>query len=189
MKYFTPKLLARCRSLDDNEAEVADQAWQKAIAAYQGRLGQIRKSLPLGARQLLKRISLHDARLLTIIHAWTSTGGELCLTFRLARASDQSARGVELRYRLSGPVKVLPHEPPTSDDGPVSRWVLHDEFNMVLKKKRGVFTHSLLLSGGLEFQIPFVNLRLKQFGMVLLADSRPSEIENELAKDHQLATA
>jgi hypothetical protein len=141
MKYLTSKLLSRCRSLDDKEAEVADGAWQQAIAAYQGRLGQIRKCLPLGARQLLKHVSLHDARLLTINHAWTSTGGELGLTFRLARASDQSTRGVELRYRLSGPVKILPHEPPPS--GPVSRWVLYDEFNMVLKRGRRVF-HALV---------------------------------------------
>jgi hypothetical protein len=189
MKYLTPQILARCRSLDDNEAEAAHQVWQKATTAYQGRLGQIRKSLPLGARQLLKHVSLHDARLLTINHAWTSTGGELGLTLSLARASDQSTRGVELRYRLSGRVKILHYEPPTSDDGHVSRWVLYDEFYMVLKKGRRVFTHSLMLTGGLEFQIPFSNLRLKQFGMVLLADSRTAEIEKELAKDHQLATA
>jgi hypothetical protein len=50
-------------------------------------------------------------------------------------------------------------------------------------------THSLLMTGGLEFRIRFGNLRLKRFGMVLLADSKPSEIERELANGGQRATA
>jgi hypothetical protein len=43
------------------------------------------------------------------------------------------------------------------------------------------------MAGGLEFRIKFVNLRLRRFGKVLLADSRPTEIEKELADDDQLA--
>ena len=48
-------------------------------------------------------------------------------------------------------------------------------------------TDSLLLTNGLEFRIRFSNLRLRWFGRVLLASSKPSEIEKEWADDDQLA--
>src|SRR5689334_15240213 len=42
MKYFKPKLLARCRSLDDDIADAAAAQWDKAIVAYREHLRAIR---------------------------------------------------------------------------------------------------------------------------------------------------
>src|SRR5207248_6203575 len=98
MKYFTPELLARSRSLDDDEAEAAAAEWEKKITAYNVRLKEIRRRLPLGARQLLKHVSLHDAQFLTLNRA----GNELFLTFRLPSNAHKQAGGVELRYTLAG---------------------------------------------------------------------------------------
>ena len=185
MNYFTPELLARTRSVDDNEAEAATCEWEQHIAAYNARLAQMRRQLPLGVRQLLRRVSLHDAQLLTLNRA----GSELFLTFRLAANAGKQAGGVELRYRLAGQSKLILHEPQRPPNGPVSRWVLYDEFAETRGAGVRAYTHSLLMTGGLEFRIRFANLRLRQFGMVLLADSKPSEIQKELASDDQRATA
>ncbi|HEV3262145.1 MAG TPA: hypothetical protein VG013_35160 [Gemmataceae bacterium] len=190
MKYFTPELLAHSRSLNDDAAEVADDKWERRIIAYKVHLKEIRRHLPLGARQLLKHVSLHDAQLLTINRGRNRTGSELCLTFRLAGSASKSAGGVELRYSLTGQSRlVVLHEPQALPNGPVTRWVLYDEFDLAQKGRVTAFTHSLLMTGGLEFRIKFFNLRLRRFGRVLLADSNPAEIEKELADDDQLATA
>ena len=185
MRYFTPELLARSRSRDDDEAEAAAAEWERNIATYNVRLKEIRRRLPLGARQLLKHVSLHDAQFLTLNRA----GSELFLTFRLPGKAHQQAGGVELQYTLAGGSTLVLHESQAPPNGPVARWVVYDEFDEAGASRTRVFTHSLLMTGGLEFRIRFVNLRLKRFGMVLLADSKPSEIEKELANDDQRATA
>ena len=93
LRAHTPELLARSRSADDDVAEAAAARWEKAIAAYNARLQKIRPFLPPGARQLLRRVSLHDAQYLLEGGA----GSELFLTFRLAKGASESATGVELR--------------------------------------------------------------------------------------------
>src|SRR5262249_38355655 len=107
MKYFTPELLARCRSTDDEVADDAADKWEQALAAYKTRLRKIRSHLPLGVRQLLRRASLHDAQCLVITTSGSGAEKELFLTFRLAGSSQQPAGGVELRYRLSGRTTLL----------------------------------------------------------------------------------
>jgi hypothetical protein len=183
VKYFTPELLARCRSLDEDVAEAADEEWEQAIAAYRQRLQEIRKSLPLGARQLLKHVTLHDAQLLTINRA----GKELFLTFRLAGSANKPAGGVELHCTLTRPAELHTHEP-QPPNGPTTRWLLYDEFDLPHDRQETGFAHSLLLAGGLELRIAFSRLRIRRFARVLLADSKVSEIEKELVED-QLATA
>jgi hypothetical protein len=185
MKYFTPELLAHCRSLDDDAAEAAAEEWERRIATYQARLQEIRQDLPLGAKQLLKHVSLHDAQLLTI----TRTGKDLFLTFRLPGRAGQPAGGLELRYSLSGPSRLVRHGSPAPPDQPSTRWVLYEELARAPAGRRPAFTHALLLTGGLELRIRFDNLRLRRFARVLPADSGPAEIEQGLADDGRRATA
>jgi|GEM_PF-6825260 len=134
MRYFTPELLARSRSLDDDEAEAAAAEWEKKITAYNVRLKKIRRHLPLGARQLLKHVSLHDAQFLTLNRA----GSELFLTFRLPGNAHKQAGGVELRYTLAGQSNLVLHEPQASANGPVARWVLYDEFDEARGPRKGM---------------------------------------------------
>jgi hypothetical protein len=186
MKYLTPELLARTRSLDDDAADSAAVEWEQALAAYHSGLQTFRRNLPLGARQLLRHASLHDARLLTI----NRTGTDLFLTFRLAKAAHKLGGGVELRYRLADQSKLVIHQSEALPNGPSTRWVLYDEWDQGDQGTEQTFTHSLLMTGGLEMRIKFRNLQLRWFGRVLLADSKPSEIETELADgDHPTTTS
>ncbi len=188
MKYFTPELLALCRSSDDDVAEAAAEKWEHAIAAYNARLRKVRPDLPLGARRLLKHASLHDAHCVTITTTGNGAGKELCLTFRLARSSSKLAGGVELRYSLAGHTTLLLDKARKPSDEPFTPHVLYDEFDREQRRGAKLFTHSLLMSNGLEFQIRFSNLRLRWFGTVLPANSKPSDIEKEWADDDSLAT-
>jgi hypothetical protein len=187
MKYFTPELLARCRSSDGDVAEEAADQWEQAIATYNARLQKIRSDLPLGVRQLLRQASLHDAQCVTIKTAKSAAGKELFLTFRLANGSKKLAGGVELRYNLTGPQSLIFDKVLKPSEGALASYVLYDEFDLEQKRGVRVFTHSVLLTNGLEFRIRFSNLRLRWFGRVLLASSKPSEIEKEWADDDQLA--
>lgn len=186
MKYLTPQLLAECRVADDDVAEQAAARWEKALAAYQARLADIRAELPTGARRLLKQVSLHDAQWLTIQTAEGPRGKELFLTFRLAGGGGgKAAGGVELRYRLCGRSAVaLQRE---SGNGVAVPFVLYDEFDLDARRGKKVFTHSLLLTGGLELRIRFSKLRLQRFGKIALAHSTAAEMEKDWAGDDLLA--
>src|SRR4051794_36944181 len=95
MKYFKPELLARCRSLDDDEAEAAADGWERAVTAYNAKLATIRRELPPGVRFILDHFSLHDARLfgITVSRAkpWVSLFVRHDLTLRHPEASSAHA--------------------------------------------------------------------------------------------------
>jgi hypothetical protein len=188
MKYFTPELLALCRSPDEDVAEAAAAKWEQAIAAYNARLREIRPALPLGARRLLRHASLHDAQWLTLKTVAGSAGKELFLTFRLAGSPGKPTGGVELCYLLTGRSTLSLDKGRDAAAGIAPPFVLYDEFDLEQRRDTRTFTHSLLLSNGQEFRIRFSNLRLRWFGSVLLANSRPAEIKREWADDDQLAT-
>ena len=46
MKYFTPELYQQFNSFDVDEAERADEAWDRAEVAYKERLASIRRQMP-----------------------------------------------------------------------------------------------------------------------------------------------
>lgn len=188
MKYFTPELLTRCRSSDDAIAEAAADQWERAIAAYNARLARIRPDLPLGARQLLKHVSMHDAECLTIKTLEGAAGEELFLTFRLPKSNGKPAGGVELRYSLTGRTILLVHPTLQPANGTHPAFVLHDEFDLRAQRGARVCTHAILLSAGLELHIRFSNLRFRRFGHVWLANSQPLDIAREWAAADLLAT-
>ena len=65
MNYFTPDLLTRINSLDEETSDKADDDWELAIKRYNRRMARIKDKLPGGARQFEDNpICLHDARLL-----------------------------------------------------------------------------------------------------------------------------
>jgi hypothetical protein len=187
MKYFTPELLTRCRSSDDNIAEIAADQWERAIAVYNARLARIRPDLPLGARQFLKHVRLHDAECLTIKTLEGAAGEELFLTFRLAKDNGKPAGGIELRYSLVGRTILLLHPTLQPEWDTLSLCALR-RIRSARPSPRQVCTHSLLLSAGLELQIRFANLRTNRFGHVWLANSIPLDIAREWAAADLLAT-
>ncbi len=60
MKYFTPELYQQFNSFDVEEAERADEAWDRAEVAYKERLASIREYLPSQVVRL-SELCLHDA--------------------------------------------------------------------------------------------------------------------------------
>jgi hypothetical protein len=60
MKYFTPELYQQLNSFDVGEAERADEAWDRAEAAYKERLAKICEYMPSQVVKL-SELCLHDA--------------------------------------------------------------------------------------------------------------------------------
>lgn len=160
MKYFKPELLARCRSADDEVTDPAAGEWEQAIQAYRQRLRSIRSHLPTGARRLLSRVTLHDAKLLDVI--LSKKLPRLALVIRLPGTSSQQGKVLNLDYFLvtkpHSCVTFTKHSPPSTGAG--ERWVLYDEFD--LNEQEGFFTHSLLLTGSFEEEIHLSPLDLPE---------------------------
>ncbi len=168
MKYFTPDLLARCRSLDDDVADSAAEEWERALAAYRARLQAIRPHLPSGARVLLSRFTLHDARVLTI--AVGRKRPTFTLVLRLEGTPSEPGALLELSYLLvTGPhggVVTRKDAQLKKNDASGRGWILYDEFD--LDEQRAFFTHSLLLADGYEVEVRFHSLRVRRLDEVLI---------------------
>jgi hypothetical protein len=175
VKYFTPDLLAQCRSLNPDTAEAAAVTWQRQAEKYRKRLQGIQERLPSGVRQLLKYTTLHDAHLLTINLARDRGRHQFFLSFQLA-GGDKRA-GVQLRYDGFERLEVLFHEANVPDD--TTLFALYDEFDA---SADGMLTHSILLTAGLELRIRFTKLLITRFTRVLAPGRGRSDIKEQLAE-------
>ena len=168
MKYFTPDLLADCRSLDPDVAEAAAAKWQRRAAAYRKRLHEIQNRLPHSVRQLMRSLTLHDAYLLTVNFAKVRGRTQFFLSFQLA---DKTGRGVQLRYDVVKPLKVL-HAQNVPNDTVL--FALYDEFDVSADL---TLTHSVLMTGGIEFRVRFTNLHVTHFTQVVAPGRGRSNIQ------------
>jgi hypothetical protein len=66
MKYFTPELLARFRSADEDVSAAALDEWERAIVRSNRRWTKIAAAFPKEVRQFDENVCLHDARVLSI---------------------------------------------------------------------------------------------------------------------------
>jgi hypothetical protein len=173
MKYFTPDLLAECRSLNPDVAEAAAIQWQRRVRAYRKRLLEIQDRLPLGVRQLLRFTTLHDASLLTLNLAKVRGRRNLFLSFQLPGGDRQA--GVQLRYDGFKGLRVRFHEPNVSGDAVL--FALYDEFDV---SADDTFTHSILMTGGVEIRIRFSRLLLTRFTRVVAPGRGRSDIMEQL---------
>jgi hypothetical protein len=170
VKYFTPELLAECRSLNADVAEAAAAKWQERAEAYRKRLREIRHRLPLGVRQLMRSVTLHDAYFLTLNFAEVRGRQQLFLSFRLAGGDGQA--GVQLRYDVVKSLKAVVHEPNNSGD--TGLFTLYDEFEAAAD---GTVTHSILMTGGFEIRVRFTNLVITRFTKVVAPVRGRSDIK------------
>ncbi len=170
MKYFKPELLARYRSSDDRVAEAAATEWEEALAAYQARFKSIRGKLPVGVRRFSK-VSLHDARYLGA--ALDKQQPLYGLLLQLEGLPGQSAEVLELKYQpVPGPnggIHIMMH---TSSERKPRKgvWLLYDEFD--LDEAQDFFTHTLLLTGGWEIEIRFLNFSIRRLTPTELAEGK-----------------
>jgi hypothetical protein len=174
MRYFTPELLARCRSLDEDVAEAAAAEWEKAIAEYRTRLEAIRPHLPRDARRLMARVNLHDAKV--IAFEFGHKRPTFSVLLQLEGSQPRLGKMVQLSYHVvageHGGVKTKKHGQP-GEATHAKSWVLYDEFNV--DEERAFFTHSLLLSDGREIEVRFHNLRVRSLEEVVT----PPELAEE----------
>jgi hypothetical protein len=170
VKYFTPDLLAECRSLDAEVAEAAAAKWQRRAAAYRKRIQEIQQRLPLGVRRLMRSLTLHDAYLLTTNLAKERGRTQFFLSFKLADGDGRT--GVQLRYDMGKPLKVVLHEG-TTPAGTVL-FALYDEFDV---SEDGTLTHSILMTGGAEIRVRFTNLLVTHFTRVAAPSRGRSDVK------------
>lgn len=177
MKYFKPELLTRCRSLDDDVAEVAADEWEQAVTDYRARIRAIRLRLPLSVRRLRTRVSLHDAKVLAI--TFGSKQPRVTLLLRLEDTPVQSGDVLELHYlSMAGPQggatfsKRAQLNPNGTSE---ARWILYDEWDR--DEGRACFTHTLLLTDGYEVEVRFHDLRVRRLQEVLVSPLELTEVE------------
>src|SRR5262249_24183377 len=143
MKYFTPELLARYASDNDEEADQAAVEWEKRCEQYQLYLATVEEELPQGFKDLYARYYLHDARVLTM--------GRHDHTFVITlRLDPPPCQLVTLTYELSAEPHIvqdaLPHELRSACDGVEWQYAEIER----LPGDPPTWKHSILLSNGWE---------------------------------------
>ena len=173
---MTPELIARFRSEDDDIAEAAAAEWERRGEKYRTRLQAIRGELPKSVRRLLGRHALHDARVLAIA---ADANPHFSIFLELENPADPRDRRLELRYRLAGGMRkglrLVKHSALAGDGKPLAWW-LYDEFD-VSEGPVPAFTHSILLTGGYEFQLTFFALSCRRLNLLFPAVNAEGEVD------------
>jgi hypothetical protein len=161
MKYMTPDLLGRLQ--DENTVDATSEEWDKALAAYKKRLLSIRKKLPPGARTLSRRYDPHDAEVLV-----AAINKEHPVAVILLRLDEPGNRIILLDYHLLKKPEVVKHPSLGEFGRPWQKW-LYDEFDTVEENGVNYFSHSILLSGGQELKLSFLDMDCKPIEVMLSA--------------------
>jgi hypothetical protein len=172
MKYFTPELYQQFNSFDLDEADRADEAWDRAEAAYKERLVSIRKKMPSQVVRL-SDLCLHDALVVSRVEQTEPAGGFNVLNWPYpfppplmwsAVAIVSVTVGEEvtsLIYSLSDHITTREAPEGWRFSKLQEQW-LYDEVDIV-DDHRGPFTHRILLSTGITLEIPFVSVIIHRF--------------------------
>jgi hypothetical protein len=168
MKYMTYDLLVRTQSADEEVAEAALTEWEQACENYKRHVEEIRCKLPKPVQALLDSFYLHDAKLNTF--GMDKDVEDESLVFIDLQLDSPRTQGLRLQYRLGGKIKAVFHA--WHPEAKAQLLWLYDEIDAVEVDlpeggRVAVFTHSILLSEGLELQLPFFSLALKPYESLL----------------------
>jgi hypothetical protein len=182
MRFFKPELYVRFNSVDDDVADMAFQEWEAAAEQYAQSLAPVRDRLPSQIRKLTE-LSLHDALILSrreeiqagappispdllthefpmrlLLPFWTA----ICV---VTVKDEYTIRS--LIYCLRDGVRTQTHRDwPFSKEG--EHW-LYDELEVLPSEgwpiSTGGFLHRVLLSSGVELEIPFTTLFIHEFSL------------------------
>ncbi len=145
MKYFTPELLRRGDSLDDDVANAASEEWERAIVRYRRRWRTIRDALPAAVRKFRDdRVCLHDAELL-------SMGRQGDQFIMVLQPEPPAQTLVVLAFTLDGEPVLDPEALGERDHPTYASW-MYEEFDLD-RQRRCVF--EVLLSNGWSVRLPF----------------------------------
>jgi hypothetical protein len=173
MRYFTPQLYRLFNSADDEEADRADEAWEAAIGEYRRHLDAVRDRIPSNVAKLAD-LDLHDAEVLSRAKEVQAEGPffsnyfpfPVPLAFWSAVAVVTARQGADLVSLIYGLWDHL-RERPAPEDWPFSKvrehW-LYDEVD-VASDRRGPFLHRILLSSGVELEVPFTTVVIHRFAL------------------------
>jgi hypothetical protein len=171
MKYFTPEVILRTRSEDDDTADAASEEWDRLQECYLGRLKEIDPKMPRSLRSLLKRYYLHDARVSTIA---LDDGTTLTMVLQL---DGHDNGGLQLTYSLTAPLKIHLHPEIVEGEAPLE-W-LYDEVDLI-DTEPPTFQHNILLTDGSELEVRFRGLTVKRFRKLLFPGSQPWRLDATL---------
>jgi len=153
MKYFTPELLKRFNSRDDEVADAAHADFERAVTAYKEQLDKIDEKLPDNVRRLLSEFYLQDAKVMLFL----VRDDEFSIFLRPEGQRDES---LMIRYLVTGKPRFnknwLTGMPP-------HLYWLYDEIGIRQKRRTTVFTHSILFTGNRELQLEFSDLELDAY--------------------------
>ncbi len=161
MKYFTPELYLRYNATDDEEADLADEAWEQAILLYKRSLKEHRSAMPPNVRTLAEKCCFHDA----VVLGWQThekSNGQKSNRHRMLTLGLQNHdEMIVLCYFLCDAPKETRRRKhwPFSQDR--KHW-LYDEVGLTESVVRAdgscEFVHRILWSDGSELEIPFADV-------------------------------
>lgn len=180
MKYMTPELLVRVRSLNDDVAEAARDEWQKQCEAYNHHLKDVQKDFSPAARRLM-RFNFHDAKVRGMA---ADEAPHFSFFLELPDPSQPGGKkNFEIRYRLvvgvAAGFEVLRHKE-LREDGVPLRWWLYDEWDISDGKIRAM-THSILFSGGWEIRLAFYSVSCRRLDFLSLPADEEGSIDPKVA--------
>jgi hypothetical protein len=157
MRYFLPELYVQANAADDDVADDAAAALERASEEYNQHWASIKEHLPASVIRFYEEQMLHDADVLSPAVIAEATGawqpGDVVIV-----AQQVHTLQPEYRYTLAF-LRYGVVQPPSITIPIVSRvfcatqptW-LHDEFDLV---DVGVFSHTILLSDGRVIRLVF----------------------------------
>lgn len=161
MRYFTPELLLRFRSLDDDVADTAEAAWEQAIKRYRRHWKKISPQLPESVRRFHDEYCLHDADVFgpAKLSVQTLPWGfhDVVLVAQPLNPSFPEHPNTLLFLQYAMAAEPIVEVPVRADAFHLERptW-LYDEFDLI---EPGVFVHEILLSDGRVVKLRFRELR------------------------------
>jgi hypothetical protein len=178
MKHFTPELYQQLNSFDVDEAERADEAWDRAEAAYKERLANIRQHMPSQVMRL-SELCLHDALVVSRVEQAQPAGEfpaldgpyPFPLPFLWTAVAIVSVtvgeEVISLIYSLSDHITTTEAPEGWRFSKLQEQW-LYDEVDM-MNDRGGPFVHRILFSTGITLEIPFVSVIVHAFTVPTVA--------------------
>ncbi len=168
MKFFTPDLLERFGSEDEQVALAAQEELEQRSEEYARHLRAIEAELPPRFRELQQQFYLHDARAVSPLVPWPASvpwpiqaellwpaGPGPWPSFWLALQLDAPPRDfLVLHYRFVRAQEAQRRQPLRGDACPYLEWQ-HDEIEITPGPDGPEFHHSILFTDGLELGLRF----------------------------------
>lgn len=165
MRYFTPELIVRVASEDDDVGIPAYDEWEAALAKYRRRIEKILGALPAEAHRFREeRVCLHDARLVRM-----GRHGDRFLM--VLDAEPPATTTVNLEFTLVGDPVIDPKALPYGGSGDFAMW-MYEEFDI---DRRGNCWFEVLLTNGWSVKVQFSDFRFAVYERLFPVTPKPAE--------------